>query len=312
MKDRAITHPSVFPALDLVALASSSWTTREELRVSASEGDHAPENLAASKLITPSENAGRGIRRTRYVILVCMDPLAPLRTVGGRFAPSAEALAQAIAERVIGLVVSALDLNALLAEVDLNAVLEQVDLGQVLDRVDVNQMLDQVDLDSLLARVDIQGILNQVDVNSLLDRVDVNRLLDRVDVNRLLTTVDVNRLLSTVDVTALIGRVDVGQILQQVDVNEVIGKVDLDAVIDRVDMNAVVQRIDLEALVEQTDLGSIIARSSGGVASDLVDAVRSRTVGIDESIARWVARLRRRPYSGPPGPPAGLPAAAAS
>ncbi len=294
MKDRAITHPSVFPALDLVALASSSWTTREALRVSASEGDHAPENLAASKLITPSENAGRGIRRTRYVILVCMDPLAPLRTVGGRFAPSAEALAQAIAERVIGLVVGALDLNALLAEVDLNAVLEQVDLGQVLDRVDVNQMLDQVDLDSLLARVDIQEILNQVDVNSLLDRVDVNRLL------------------STVDVTALIGRVDVGQILQQVDVNEVIGKVDLDAVIDRVDMNAVVQRVDLEALVEQTDLGSIIAKSSVGVASDLVDAVRSRTVGVDESIARWIARLRRRPYTGPPGPPAGLQVPAAS
>lgn len=239
----------------------------------------------ASKLITPSENAGRGIRRTRYEILVCVDPLAPLRTVGGRLAPPADALAQAIAERVIGLVVGALDMNALLAEIDLNAVLEQVDL------------------DSLLDRVDVDGIL---------DRVDVNRLLDRVDVNRLLATVDVNRLLSTVDVAALIGRVDMDQILQQVDVNEVIGKVDLDAVIDRVDMNAILQRVDLEALVEQTDLGSIIAKSSGGVASDLVDALRSRTVGVDESIARLVARLRRRPYTGPPGPPAGLRAPAAS
>ena len=47
-----------------------------------------------------------------------MDPLAPLRTVGGRLASPAEALAQAIAERVIGLVVGALDLNALLAEID--------------------------------------------------------------------------------------------------------------------------------------------------------------------------------------------------
>ena len=44
-----------------------------------------------------------------------MDPLAPLRTVGGRLAPPTEALAQAIAERVIGLVVGALDMNALLA-----------------------------------------------------------------------------------------------------------------------------------------------------------------------------------------------------
>src|SRR5215468_4180929 len=104
----------------------------------------------------------------RYEILVCVDPLAPLRTVGGRLAPPTEALAQAIAERVLGLVVGALDLNALLAEIDLNATLEQVDLGQgldrvdvdqVLDRVDVNQVLDRVDLDSLLARVDVEGIL---------------------------------------------------------------------------------------------------------------------------------------------------------
>jgi len=40
--------------------------------------------------------------------------------------------------------------------------------------------------------------------------------------------------------------------------------------------------------------------------------VRSQTVGLDEFIARWIARLRRRPYTGPPGPPAGLPAKAGS
>ena len=38
-----------------------------------------------------------------------MDSLARLRTMGGRLTPPAEALAQAIAERVIGLVVGALD-----------------------------------------------------------------------------------------------------------------------------------------------------------------------------------------------------------
>jgi len=31
--------------------------------------------------------------------------------------------------------------------------------------------------------------------------------------------------------------------------------------------------------------------------------VRSQTVGLDEFIARWIGRLRRRPYTGPPGPP---------
>ena len=71
-------------------------------------------------------------------------------------------------------------------------------------------------------------------------------------------------------------------------------------------MNSIVDRVDLETLVEQTDLGSVIAKSTSGIASGVVDAVRSRTVGMDEAIARLVARLRGRTYTGPPGPPAGL------
>src|SRR6266516_7122594 len=42
---------------------------------------------------------GDGVAR----ILGCVDPLAPLRSVGGRLAPPMKALAQSIAERVIGL-----------------------------------------------------------------------------------------------------------------------------------------------------------------------------------------------------------------
>jgi hypothetical protein len=80
-------------------------------------------------------------------------------------------------------------------------------------------------------------------------------------------------------------------------------KVDLDAVLGRLDMNAIAQRIDMDALVQQTDLGAIIAKSSGGMAGNALDVVRSQTVGLDEFLARWVARLRRRrPYTGPPGP----------
>ena len=182
-------------------------------------------------------------------ILDDVDPIARLREVRGRLAPQMEATAQVMAERVITLVLDAVDLNAVLAQVDLNAV------------------------------------LRRVDVEEEIDRVDLNGLLDRVDVN---------------------------QIVQQIDLNEVIAKVDLDAVLDRIDMNAIAQRIDVEALVEHTDLGAVIARSSSGIASSLFDAIRNRTVGVDEAIARGVARLRRRPYTGPPGPPAGLRAAAES
>src|SRR6187431_2906299 len=98
-------------------------------------------------------------------ILKNVDPFAPLRSVGERLAPPMEALAQSIAERVVGLVVAALAVNAL---------------------------LDGVDMSRLLARVDVNQLLAHVDMNRLLERVDVNQLLARVDMNRLLARVDVN------------------------------------------------------------------------------------------------------------------------
>jgi hypothetical protein len=258
-------------------------------------------NVVQGPTRRPDENPGwcftlRGWSGWRFLapILRNVDPLAPLRSVGGRLAPPMEALAQSIAERVIGLVVGAVDVNALLDEVDLNAV------------------LDRIDLDGLLDRVDLEAILNRVDIESVLDRVDMNRLLARVDVNQLLAHVDMNRLVGTVDITAIVAQVDVNQVVQQVDVDGVIRKVDLDAVMDRVDVNEIVGRIDVDALVEETDLGSIIARSSSGVASDVLDVVRSQTVGLDEFMARWVGRILRRPYTGPPGPPAGSAARALS
>jgi uncharacterized RDD family membrane protein YckC len=140
-------------------------------------------------------------------------------------------------------------------------------------------------LDVVLAALDLNALLDRVDPNELLDRVDPNALLDRVDVDRLLNHVDVGELLKRVDIDALLARVDMA------------------AVIDRVDVNEVAARLDIEALVENTDLGPVIAKSSGGFASNALDLLRSQAVGLDEFIARWVSRLRRRNYTGPPGPP---------
>ena len=113
-------------------------------------------------------------------------------------------------------------------------------------------------------------------------------------------------------VELVVSALDVNALLDEVDLNAVLGRIDLNQQLERVDINAVVDRIDVDALVKQTDLGAIIARSSGGIASDALDAVRSRTVELDEFIARWIGRLRRRPYTGPPGPPGGRQARAGS
>ena len=102
---------------------------------------------------------------------------------------------------------------------------------------------------------------------------------------------------SALDVNALLDRVDINRLLDRVNINRLLDRVNIDRLLDRVDIGT---------LVEQTDLGAVIARSSSGVASDALDMVRSQTVGLDEFIARWIGRLRRRPYTGPPGPPDGL------
>jgi hypothetical protein len=86
-------------------------------------------------------------------------------------------------------------------------------------------------------------------------------------------------------------------------------------VLAAVDVNALVQRIDTDALVANTELGSLVARSTSGVASEALDAVRSQGVGLDGLIMRVVNRALRRDLdalpAGPPrltGPPLALPA----
>jgi hypothetical protein len=104
-------------------------------------------------------------------------------------------------------------------------------------------------------------------------------------------------------VELVMSALDVNALLDQVDLNKVLDGIDLDRLLERIDLNDIVKRIDVEALVEQTDLGAVIAASSSGVAGEVLDVVRSQAVGLDEFIARWIGRLRRRPYAGPPGPP---------
>jgi hypothetical protein len=141
----------------------------------------------------------------------------------------------------------------------------------------------------------VDAIVAVLDVDAIVSRVDVDALLDRIDVDRLLARVDVDRLLARVDVNAVLDRVDVDRLMTRVDVN---------AVLDGVDVNGVAGRIDMDMLVEQTDLGAVIAQSSGGVATEALDAARSQAVGVDDLIDRWARRLLRRKSQTPAGPPA--------
>ena len=133
-----------------------------------------------------------------------------------------------------------------------------------------------------VARRVIELVVEALDLNALIDQIDLNRVLDQVDVNRLLDKVDVNKLLDQVDVDKLVARVDVQVVLNQVDVN------------------ALASQVDVNALVERAGIEEIVARSSTSIVSESVNLVRSQAVGLDDFIARWVNRLRRRGYAGPP------------
>jgi hypothetical protein len=112
----------------------------------------------------------------------------------------------------------------------------------------------------------------------------------------------VELVMSALDVNALLDRVDLNAVLDQVDIDRMLDRIDLDRLLGRMDLNDIVQHLDVDALIQQTDLGAVIAASSSGAAADVLDVVRSQAVGLDEFIARWMGRLRRRPYTGPPGP----------
>jgi len=142
-----------------------------------------------------------------------------------------------------------------------------------------------------IARRVIELVVEALDLNALLDQIDLNRALDQVNVNRLLDKVDVNKLLD---------QVDVNRLLDQVDVDKLVARVDVQAVMKQVDVNELASQVDINALVERAGLEEIVARSSSSIASESVNLVRSQAVGLDDFIARWVNRLRRRGYAGPP------------
>jgi hypothetical protein len=125
-------------------------------------------------------------------------------------------------------------------------------------------------------------------------------------VSIVMDAIDIDALIERVDVQKLIDRVDVDEVVSRVDVEKLIERVDVEKIIERVDVKAIIERVDIDALVEQTEIGTIIAHSTSGVASEILDVIRAQAVGLDDFVARWVARILRRQSAGLPLGPAAL------
>jgi len=75
-----------------------------------------------------------------------------------------ERMSQAVAERVVALVVDALDVDALLARIDLDALLARIDLDALLANVDVSALMDRIDVDELMARIDVEQLVARLNL----------------------------------------------------------------------------------------------------------------------------------------------------
>jgi hypothetical protein len=128
-----------------------------------------------------------------------------------RFAEQMESIAQGVAQRVIDLVLEALDLNALIARIDLNVVLGRVNLNQVIDRVDLNDVIDRVDLNEVLDRVDMDQLLARIDMNKLMARVDINEIVARIDIESLVKNTDLGAVMVSSSSTLATEAVDLGR-----------------------------------------------------------------------------------------------------
>ena len=90
-----------------------------------------------------------------------------------------EQLAQAVAERVVTIVMDAIDIDALLERVDVDALLSRVDVDGVVSRVDVDKLIDRVDVDKIVSRVDVEKIIERVDIASLMERTELGSIIAR-------------------------------------------------------------------------------------------------------------------------------------
>ena len=95
----------------------------------------------------------------------------------------------------------------------------------------------------------------------------VNAALDRV------VPIAVNAVMDRIDLTQLV--------VDHVDIDAIVARANLDPIIDRLPL------INLaEYIVSEIDLPKIIRESSGGIATDAMNAVRMQSVGIDDLISK--------------------------
>lgn len=236
--------------------------------------------------------------------IVTREVIVVTRPVEGDPADGTRGLLGSVGAAMESAAVAALDVVSAVAGPPTSAVLDRVVptvTDAVVQRIDITSLvIDRVDLRAIVVRA-----LDSLDLTELvLQRVDLRRIvleaLDSIDLTEIvLQRVNlvgiIDAALDEMDLTALVR--------ERVDIDALVATVDLDTVIDRIPI------VDIaDYVIEQTDLPAIIRQSTGGIATDAMDAVRLRSYATDIAAARIVDRLlpRRGRKLDAPGDPESL------
>jgi hypothetical protein len=95
-----------------------------------------------------------------------------------------EQVAQAVAERVVSIVMEAIDMNALLDRIDVDAVVNRIDVERLIDRVDVEKIIERVDVEKIIERINIDAIMEQTELGSIIARSTTSVASDVLDLVR--------------------------------------------------------------------------------------------------------------------------------
>jgi hypothetical protein len=104
-----------------------------------------------------------------------------------------EQLAQALAERLVPLIVDAIDIDALLDRVDIEKLIERVDVEKIIDRVDIDKVVSKVDVQKIIEKVDINAIVNEIDIDSLVEQTELGSIIARSTTGVITEVLDVVR-----------------------------------------------------------------------------------------------------------------------
>jgi hypothetical protein len=220
--------------------------------------------------------------------------LGARRSHGSPPARLARRLADQGAEVRKGLVRAATEVVRALLPGAVEAALGVIDVTDLVrGHVDLDALVKGLDVDAVVARVDLDAAVTRVDLDGVASRLDVDAVIARADLDRVVSRIDVDSIIAGADLDRVVSRIDVDSILQRVNPDDIVARVDVEAVLDRLDLTAIARQV-----IESIDLAAILREASGAASSQVARSVRSEGMHADESVARFVDRILRRPHHG--------------